>query len=62
MAYERTLENKTHIATILKSDDNNEDMRILINTIYEKMGYSNSNIATKTLAQIVTDVGTLLGR
>lgn len=62
MAYERAQENLTHAANILKYDDANEDMRILQNIIFEKLAYSNTNISTKTIAQIVTDLTTMLGR
>ena len=62
MAYERPSADLTRVAHIMKYDDTNEDMRLLINVIYEALVYSNTNISTKTVAQLVTDLTTELGR
>lgn len=62
MAYERPAADLTRVANILRYDDTNEDMRLLCNVIYEALVYTNANIATKTIAQMVTDLETELGR
>lgn len=62
MAYERPDADLEKVAQILQYDDWNDDIRLLCNIIYEALGYSNTNITTKTVAQMVTDLTTLLSR
>lgn len=62
MAYERPLADLEKVAQILQYDDWNDDIRLLCNIIYEALGYTNANITGKTVAQMITDLTTLLGR
>lgn len=62
MAYERPAADLEKVAQILQYDDWNDDIRLLCNVIYEALAYTNANITSKTVAQMVTDLETLLGR
>jgi len=62
MAYERPAADLEKVAQILQYDDWNDDVRLLANVIYEALVYTDANIATKTVAQMVTDLTTLLSR
>lgn len=62
MAYDRDDQNTTKVAELIKYDDADDLKRPLIDIILEVLDYSEAVLASKTVAQIATDLDTALSR